>query len=142
LPALQWKEDIMAQTIPDKFTDLLNKPAFANLATIMADGSPHVTPVWFDYDGRNILINSVKGRVKDRNMRNQRTVALSIMDPANPYRYLQIRGKVTEITETGADAHIDKLAKKYLSVDKYPYRAPGEVRVIYKITPERCSTLG
>jgi len=132
----------MAQTIPDKFRDLLDKPAFANLATIMADGSPHVTPVWFDYDGRNILINSAKGRVKDRNMRNNRNVALSIMDPANPYRYLQIRGNVTEITETGADAHIDKLAKKYLNLDKYPHRAPGEVRVIYKITPERCQTMG
>lgn len=132
----------MAQTIPDKFTDLLNKPAFANLATIMADGSPHVTPVWFDYDGRNILVNSAKGRVKDRNMRNNPTVALSIMDPSNPYRHLQIRGKVTEITENGAEAHIDKLAKKYLNVDRYPHRAPGEVRVIYKITPERCSTMG
>jgi len=132
----------MAQTIPENFTDLLKKPAFANLATIMEDGSPQVTPVWFDYDGRNILINSAKGRVKDRNMRKNPNVAISIMDPGNPYRHLTIRGKVTEITEKGADQHIDKLAKKYLNLDKYPNRAPGEVRVIYRITPERCSTMG
>jgi len=132
----------MAQTIPDTFKDLLSKPAFANLATIMADGSPQVTPVWFDYDGKNILINTAKGRVKDRNMRANPNVALSIMDPANPYRHLTIRGKVTEITEKGADEHIDKLAKKYLNLEKYPHRAPGEVRVIYKITPHRCSTMG
>jgi len=132
----------MAQTIPDNYKDLLSKPAFANLATIMADGSPQVTPVWFDYDGKDILINTAKGRVKDRNMRANPNVALSIMDPANPYRHLTIRGKVTEITEKGADEHIDKLAKKYLNLEKYPHRAPGEVRVIYKITPHRCSTMG
>jgi PPOX class probable F420-dependent enzyme len=132
----------MAATIPDKFTDLLSKPAFANLATLMADGTPQVTPVWFDYDGKHILVNSAKGRVKDRNMRKNPAVALSIMDPGNPYRHVSIRGKVTEITENGADAHIDKLAKKYLGVEKYPNRAAGEVRVIYKITPEFCATMG
>lgn len=132
----------MAQTIPDNFKDLLGKPAFANLATIMADGSPQVTPVWFDYDGKNILINTAKGRVKDRNMRKNPNVALSIMDPGNPYRHLAIRGKVTEITEKGADEHIDKLAKKYLNLEKYPHRTPGEVRVIYKISPQSCSTMG
>jgi PPOX class probable F420-dependent enzyme len=132
----------MAQ-IPEKFLDLVNKTAaFANLATIMKDGTPQVTPVWFDYDGAHILVNSAKGRVKDRNMRANPMVALSIVDPANPYRYLQIRGKVTEITEAGADAHIDRLAKKYLGVESYPNRTAGEVRVIYKITPESCNTMG
>jgi len=132
----------MAAAIPDKFKDLLDQPTFANLATIMPDGTPHVTPVWFDFDGQNILVNTAKGRVKDRNMRRNRSVALSIMDPRNPYRYLQVRGTVTEITEKGADAHIDKLAQKYLNMDKYPNRAPGEVRVLYRISPEHCSTMG
>jgi PPOX class probable F420-dependent enzyme len=108
----------------------------------MPDGAPQVTPVWFDYDGRHIIINTAKGRVKDRNMRANPRVALSIMDPTNPYRYLEIRGKVAEVTEQGADAHIDKQAKKYLNVDKYPYRQPGEVRVLFKIAPERTSSMG
>jgi len=108
----------------------------------MPDGTPQVTPVWCDYDGRHIIINTAKGRVKDRNMRRNPAVALAVMDPANPYRYLEVRGKVTEITEQGADAHIDRQAKKYLKVDKYPYRSPGEVRVLFKITPERTSSVG
>ncbi len=132
----------MAAQIPEQFLDLTRKPAFANLATLFKDGSPHVTPVWFDYDGRFVRINSAEGRVKDRNMRNDPRVALSVMDPQNPYRYLEIRGRVTEITREGADAHIDALAKKYLNVDAYPHRSPSEVRVMYKITPERVSTLG
>ena len=132
----------MAKTIPDKFMDLFSKPAFANLATIMEDGTPQVTPVWFDFDGKHIIVNSAKGRVKDRNMRKNPAVALSIMDPGNPYRHIAIRGKVTEITEDGAEAHIDKLAKKYLNLEKYPNRTPSEVRVIYRITPESFSTMG
>jgi len=129
----------MAETIPDQFKDLFTKVAFAHLATLMADGSPQVTPVWCDYDGAHVVVNSAKGRVKDKNMRRDGRVALSILDPDNFYRYLEIKGTVIEITEAGADAHIDKLAKKYLGVDKYPYRAPGEVRVIYKIRPDRVS---
>jgi PPOX class probable F420-dependent enzyme len=131
----------MAATIPDGFLDLLQKRAFAQLATTMPDGSPHVTPVWFDFDGRHLCINSAKGRVKDRNMRRARQVALSIQDPENPYRYLGVRGRVQEISEQGADAHIDALAKKYLGQDRYPYRQPGEVRVIYRIQPERVWTM-
>jgi PPOX class probable F420-dependent enzyme len=132
----------MSNPIPEKFLDLFQLKAFANLATIMPDGSPQVTPVWLDYDGNRVVINSAKGRVKDRNMRRNPKVALSIMDPENPYRYLEIRGHVSEITEEGGDQHIDKLAKKYLEVDTYPHRAPGEIRVIYKITPERISSMG
>jgi PPOX class probable F420-dependent enzyme len=132
----------MAQ-IPEKFLDLLTQSkAFANLATIMKDGTPQVTPVWFEFDGTHVVVNSAKGRVKDRNMRANPNVALSIVDPANPYRYLQIRGKITEITENGADAHIDKLAKKYLGVESYPHRTAAEVRVIYKITPESYNAMG
>jgi len=132
----------MATTIPQQFRDLLTKKAFASLATVMADGSPQVTPVWFDYDGTHLRVNSARGRVKDRNMRRNARVALSIMDPENPYRHLSIRGRVEEITEAGADGHIDSLSKKYLGKDPYPNRRPGEVRVTYRIRPERVSTMG
>ncbi len=132
----------MPDTIPDKFRDLFQKPAFANLATLMPDGRPQVTPVWIDFDGRQLVVNTAKGRVKDRNMRRDPRVSLSILDPENPYRYLEVRGKVSEVTENGADAHIDKMAKKYLGKDKYPFRQPGEVRVIFKITPEHTSSNG
>jgi PPOX class probable F420-dependent enzyme len=124
----------------DQYADLLNgKKAFANLATLMPNGSPQVTPVWFDYTNGAIRVNSARGRVKDRNMKEGSPVALSILDPDNPYRYLQVRGKVRKVTEEGASAHIDALAKKYLGQDKYPYHQPGDVRVIYEIEPERVS---
>ena len=132
----------MAATIPQQYLDLFHKKAFAHLATIMPDGRPQVTPVWCDFDGTFVQINSAKGRVKDRNMRRDPRVTLAIQDPDNPYRYLEVRGRVVEITEEGADAHIDGLAKKYLGVDKYPNRREGEVRVIYKIQPEHASTMG
>jgi PPOX class probable F420-dependent enzyme len=128
--------------IPDQYKDLLEKKAFAHLGTLMKDGSPQVTPVWFDHDGTHIRINSAKGRWKDKNMRNRPQVALSILDPDNPYRYMQIRGKVVDVTEAGADVHIDSLAKKYLGQDKYPFRQPGEERVIYKVSVERVTTMG
>lgn len=132
----------MAEVIPEDFKDLFEKKAFANLATINPDGTPQVTPVWIDYDGQYVLVNSARGRRKDKNMERNRSVALSIQDPENPYRYLEVRGKVTDITEEGADQHIDKMAKKYLGADKYPGRQPGEVRVLYKIKPERTSKMG
>ncbi len=122
--------------IPETWLDLLQqKKAIADLATVMADGSPQVTPVWFDYAGGVIRVNTAKGRVKARNLKQGAPVALSIMDPDNPYRYVQIRGRVTRASEDGADAHIDGLAKKYLGKDKYPFRQPGEVRIMYEIEP-------
>jgi PPOX class probable F420-dependent enzyme len=130
-------------TIPDKFLDLLQqKKAFADLATVMPDGSPQVTPVWFDYRDGVIRVNTAKGRVKARNMKPGAPVALAIMDPDNPYRYIQIRGRVTREVEQGADAHIDSLAKKYLGKDKYPWAQPDQVRVIYEIEPKSASTMG
>jgi PPOX class probable F420-dependent enzyme len=132
----------MAAAIPDKFRDLLEKKAFANLATVMKDGAPQVTPVWFDWDGSHIRVNSAKGRIKDRNMRRSPRVALAILDPDNPYRHLAIQGRVVDVTEQGADAHIDALAKKYLGQDRYPGRTPGEVRVIYRIQPDRVAVMG
>ena len=133
----------MATTFPPQFRDLLEtKKAFAHLATLLPDGSPQVTPVWFDFDGTDLRINSAKGRVKDLNMRRDGRIAVAILDPDNPYRHLAVRGRVEEITERGADAHIDALTKKYLGQDRYPYRQAGEVRVIYRIRPERVSTMG
>lgn len=128
--------------IPEKFLDLFQKKTFAQLATLMPDGSPHVSPVWVDYDGHRVVINTAKGRVKDRNMRRDPRVAIDLLDPDNPYRHLSIRGRVTEITEEGADQHIDKLTKKYIGQDRYPYRGPSEVRVIYKIEPLSVHPLG
>ena len=134
----------MTAEIPEPFQPLLSDgaKAFANLGTLMKDGSPQVTPVWFDTADGMIRINSAKGRWKDKNMRRDGRVSLAIMDPQNPYRYVQIRGRVEKITPDGADAHIDRLAKKYLGADTYPFRQPGEVRVIYVIRPERVSTMG
>jgi PPOX class probable F420-dependent enzyme len=132
----------MSQVIPEKYRDLFQKRAFASLGTLMPDGRPQVTPVWVDFDGQDVIFNSAKGRQKDRNVRRDPRVAMAIVDPDNPYRYMEIRGKVAEITEQGADEHIDKMAKKYLGVDKYPYRQPGEVRVMYKIRPEHATTMG
>jgi PPOX class probable F420-dependent enzyme len=130
-------------TMPDNYLDLLNqKKAFANLATVLADGSPQVTPVWFDYNDGKIRVNTAKGRVKSRMLKPGAPVALAIMDPDNPYRYVQIRGRVARAVEADADAHIDSLAKKYLDKDTYPFRQSGEVRVMYEIEPAAVSGMG
>ena len=125
----------MAAYIPVEFRDLFEKKAFAHLATIMEDGTPQVTPVWVDYDGTHVLVNSAKGRVKDRNMEERPNVAVEISDPDNPYRYLAVRGRVVGIDENDARAHIDKLAKKYTGADKYP-GSQDETRRVYRIEPE------
>src|ERR1700681_2611457 len=132
----------MAEQVPEKYADLLKKKAFANLGTLNRDGSPQVTPVWVDYDGKHVRINSALGRVKDKNIRRDPRVSVSIQDPENPYRYMEIRGKVVEITQDGADDHIDKLSLKYLGNPKYPFRQPNEVRVLYKIEPDKFSVMG
>jgi PPOX class probable F420-dependent enzyme len=126
----------------DRYRDIFDKKAFAHLATVGPDGTPQVTPVWCDFDGTHIRINTARGRVKDRNLRATPRVALSVQDPDEPYRYVQVRGRVVEMTEQGADAHIDALAKKYLGQDRYPFRQPGEVRVLVKIAPERAQGMG
>jgi hypothetical protein len=124
------------KTIPTDYHDLLKEEtkAFLYLATTMADGSPQVTPVWFSADDMHILVNTAKGRVKDRNMRARPQVALVIQDPKTPYRYLQIRGRVDGITEAGGDEHINALSLKY---DGKPWKlVAGQTRVIYKILIE------
>lgn len=123
------------QKIPVQYLDLFHKKAFAHLATSMPNGSPQVTPVWIDYDGEYLLVNTAKGRQKYRNVLKDPRVAISVLDPDDPYRYLQVRGEVVEVTEDGADDHIDKMAQKYLGKEKYPNRRPGEVRVLFKIRP-------
>jgi len=115
---------------------LFTEPNFAHLATLMPDGSPQVSPVWVDLDGDRIIVNSAEGRAKPRNIRRDPRVAIAIYSTENPYAHATVRGRVVEITHEGADAHIDKMAKKYLGQDKYPYRQPGEERVIFVIEPE------
>ncbi len=133
---------MVSQKVPEAYLDLFEKRVFANLATLMPDGGPQVTPTWCDFQENYVLINSARGRQKDYNMRRDSRVAISILDPENPYRYLEVRGTVVEITEQGAREHIDKMSKKYLGVDQYPYAQPGEVRVLYKIRPEHFTYMG
>ena len=129
--------------IPDQYLDLLQqKKAFANLATVMPDGTPQVTPVWFDYKDGRLRVNTAKGRVKARILKEGSPVALAIMDPDNPYRYVQVRGRVKRVAEQNANAHIDSLAKKYIGQDKYPWSRPGETRVTYEIEPTAVQTMG
>lgn len=127
----------------DKYRDLLTeKKAFAHLATLQDDGTPQVTPVWIDLKGDRVIVNTARGRVKDRNMSKNPNVALSVADPDNPYRYVQIRGRVVDVHEEGADAHIDAMAKKYMGKDTYPFRTPTEKRVIYEIEATSVQGMG
>ena len=129
--------------IPESHRDLVtdDKKAFASLATLMDDGSPQVTPVWFDVEGDCLRINTVRGRVKDRNMASRREVAVLIMDPEDPYRYIHIRGTVAAEREDDAVEHTHLLARKYLGVDKNPWHE-GQPRVIFLIRPDTVSTMG
>ena len=122
--------------IDDSIKQLLTGKNFAFVATLMKDGSPQITPTWIDFEGDTILINTAEGRTKQKNLSRDQRVAISIVDQNNPYNMVTIRGKVTEQTSKGADEHIDKLAKRYLGVDKYPFRSPTEKRVIIKVAPE------
>jgi PPOX class probable F420-dependent enzyme len=129
--------------ISEKYLDLLQKKkAFASLATAMADGSPQVTPVWFDYKDGVLRVNTAKGRVKAHTLREGAPVALAIVDPDDPYRYVQVRGRVRRVTEEGAARHIDSLAKKYLGQEKYTLGRPGEVRLLCEIEPTSSSGMG
>jgi PPOX class probable F420-dependent enzyme len=127
--------------IPEQYKDLFERPISVSLATLMHDGSLQVQPVWVSFDGTDFLVNTVKGRQKYRNLARRRTVTILAIDPENDDRWVEVRGKVVEETEKGADEHSDALAKRYLGVDKYPWNRPGDVRVIFKIRPERVVTL-
>lgn len=115
---------------------------FAAVATLMPDGSPQVSIVWIDSDGEHVILNTAEGRTKPKNLRRDPRVAVTVINSENPYEQVMIRGRVVEMTHDGADAHIDQLAKKYLGVDKYPYRGPGEQRVIIKISPDHIGVFG
>lgn len=120
---------------PEEFLDLLkdNTKAFLYLGTLMADGSPQVTPVWFNTEDEYILINTAEGRAKPRNMKARPKVAMTIQDPKDPYRYLGIRGEVVSYTREGADEHINALSLKYRGT---PYKfKPGQQRIIFRIRP-------
>lgn len=121
----------------EKYPEFFKTKALAHLATLMPDGSPQVNPVWVDCDGKYVLFNSALGRLKDKNVRRDPRVSLSILDPNDDYRYLEIRGRVVEITREGADENIDNLSQKYTGNAVYPNRKPGEVRILYKVEPDR-----
>ncbi len=131
----------MPAALSDSVKKLFQEPNFAHLATLMADGSPQVTPVWVDMEGNRILVNTAEGRSKPRNVRRDPRVAISIANQDNPYSSAFIRGRVIEVRQEGADDHIDKLAKKYMGLDTYPNRQPGEQRIIFVIEPEHVGTM-
>ena len=126
----------MSTSIPEDAHRLLDEPNFAHIATLMPDGTPQSTPVWIDRDGDTVTFNTAKGRAKHRNLLRDPRIAVSVVDTSNPYVYLQIRGRA-EFVEDGADAHIDKMAKKYMDADSYPFRTPDEQRITYLVQPER-----
>lgn len=135
---------IQPELIPEKFMDLLERPVFVTLVTVMPNGQPQATPVWCDYDGEFVRVNSARGRQKDRNMRRNPYVTILAVDPDNPYRWMEIRGVVEQITEAGGVDHINKLSKKYRGQEDYyapyPERRGQETRVTYKIRPAKVNT--
>ena len=128
--------------IPDSHAGILDTKALLYLGTQNKDGSPQVSPVWFGTNGDIIEVNSAKGRLKDLNMRARPKVSMAIVDPENAYKWVGLQGTVVEVTENGAEEHIDALANKYLGVDSYPNRQAGQVRVIYRIRADKVFTMG
>jgi PPOX class probable F420-dependent enzyme len=125
----------MTASLSTKAKELVNRPVLANVATVDEHDRPQLTPVWIDLEDGELVFNTAKGRAKDRNLARNPSVAVSVVDPDDPYNVVVVRGTV-EPTEEGADAHIDSLAKKYLGVEKYPMRQPGEVRIKYRVHPD------
>ncbi|HEY8491710.1 MAG TPA: PPOX class F420-dependent oxidoreductase [Dehalococcoidia bacterium] len=132
----------MGAAVPEPVARLLQEPNIAHLATLMPDGSPQVTPVWVDFDGVYVLVNTAEGRQKERNVRRDARVAVEVMRQDNPYYWAAIRGRVVDLVHEGADEHIDRLARKYLGRDRYPARDPNERRIVLKIEPERVTFSG
>lgn len=123
----------MSDTLTDEAKALLSRPVLATLVTLDAHGAPQATPLWLETDGNDVLINTAKGRVKANNMERDPRVAVTVLDPEDPYKVVALRGTVVEMTNEGADAHIDRLAHKYLGVDAYPNRTADEIRLIVRI---------
>lgn len=129
--------------VPDSFHDMFEKQTFAHVSSILPDGSPHVTPVWIDYDedAGHLLFNTARGRRKERNLRANPDVAVSMTDPDDPYRFLSVQGEVVELTEDGAVEHINQLAQRYMDVDEYPNLGDEDgARVIVRIEPDHVVT--
>ena len=127
----------MPAHLSDKARQLINRPVLATLATIDAQGRPHLTPLWIDLDGDDLIVNTAQGRAKARHIEANPQVGLTVIDPDDQYNVVAVRGTVTEVTTEGADAVIDGLAKKYLGVDSYPMRRADEVRITVRIRPDR-----
>jgi len=125
--------------LSEKAIKLIDGKNFANVAFVMNKGSPHVSPVWVDRDGDLILVNTAEGRVKSKYLKENGKIALSIFNQENPYENIVIWGHVAERTKKGASEHIDKMAKKYLGKEKYPYNRPGVDRILLKIEPDHVS---
>lgn len=128
--------------VPDSHRDILDAPGFAHMATIGPDGEPQVNPVWYEFDGEFLLFSQTKDRQKYRNVQREPRVAASITDPDNAYRRLELRGMVKEIEEDADRTFINRLAKKYMGQDEYPYHQPGDERVVVKVKPEHTTTMG
>src|SRR5919198_6498576 len=126
----------MTAELTPALEQLLKEASYGQLATLMPDGAPHLTQVWLDTDGTHILVNTVASHQKVKNVRRDPRVAINVHDPARPYRIANIRGRVVELTTDGADAHIDLLARRHLGVDSYPFRRPGQQRILLKIDPQ------
>ncbi|MFO0580563.1 MAG: PPOX class F420-dependent oxidoreductase [Polyangia bacterium] len=132
----------MANVLSEQQINLIRGKNFAYIGALSEDGSPQVTPVWIDWDGENIVFNTEKKRAKTKNLQSDPRVAVCISNSENPYQYVEVRGQVVGMTEEGADEHIDKMAKKYMGKDKYPFHKPGDVRVIVKIEPQKVFAMG
>lgn len=128
--------------IPETYQDLLTKPSFAHIATIGPKGEPQTTPVWIDWDGEYILFSQTKARRKFHNIQREPRIALSLTDPENPYRYLEVRGVVEGVDDDPDNAFINKMAKKYIGQDVYPWGRPEDERVVVKIRPEHTTQMG
>ena len=125
--------------IPTEFEDLFQGDALAQLATLRSDGTPHLTPIWIDLEGDRVLVNTRADRVKTIHMQQRPEVAVCIVDPADPYRYITVNGVVDSVDEAGAMAHMDHLAARYLRVAKYPWAKPDERRLLFRVRPTRVS---
>jgi PPOX class probable F420-dependent enzyme len=136
------RSTLMGATIDGRAEELLKAKNFCNVATLRDDGSVHGVPVWVDVQDGRPVVNSAEGRAWVRNLERDPRVTLTVQNMDNPYEYLEIRGSVVERTHDGADEHIDALAKKYLDKDSYPFRQPGEQRVIIRVEPERAHVYG
>jgi PPOX class probable F420-dependent enzyme len=133
---------VAAPVVPESHADLLESTALAHVATLGPNGEPQVNPVWFGWDGRYLSFSQTTSRQKFRNLGRDPRIALSIVDPQNPYRYVEIRGEVVRVEPDPNKAFIDQMAQKYLGTERYPWVQPGEERVVIVVDPVRTTTMG